>query len=264
MVDESLPKIKTSSADKLYAGLLTEFYEMKLGWQVRRALRLILRRCWPDVRGLRVLGLGHASVYLKPFLNEARQVLALDTLREQPFPWPRKQACRTALVDAEALPLPSRSIDLMLLVHGLEVAANPAAILAEAERVLAASGRLMLIVPHRLGLWAHADHTPFGEGYPFSVQQARRLLEQQGLVLTRAEQALWFPPFRGRLWLYLAPSLEKVGHWLAKRLGLACGGVLLLEARPQAFAPILQGNAGAPALVPRQRTPRLGREEAAG
>ena len=43
--------------------------------------------------------------------------------------------------------------------------------LLEASRVLRSAGKLILIVPHRGGLWSRAETTPFGHGTPFSKRQ---------------------------------------------------------------------------------------------
>ena len=39
-------------------------------------------------------------------------------------------------------------------------------LLRECWRVLRDDGRLLVVVPNRLGSWALFDHTPFGQGRP--------------------------------------------------------------------------------------------------
>jgi SAM-dependent methyltransferase len=54
----------------------------------------------------------------------------------------------------EPLPFVDEAFDVVLLRHALEVAPAPAALLAEAARVLAAGGRLALTGLHPLSAWA--------------------------------------------------------------------------------------------------------------
>jgi SAM-dependent methyltransferase len=51
----------------------------------------------------------------------------------------------SALIDPERLPLPSRSLDAVLLPHTLEFAPSPHNVLREAHRVLSDRGRLLIL-----------------------------------------------------------------------------------------------------------------------
>ena len=52
---------------------LAEFYDGHLGAVTRRILLRRLRQIWPNVEGLRLLGFGYATPYLRPFLLEAER-----------------------------------------------------------------------------------------------------------------------------------------------------------------------------------------------
>ena len=54
---------------------------------------------------------------------------------------------------AEALPFPSNSLDLVLMPHTLELAADPHAALAETARVLVPEGRLVILGFNPASLW---------------------------------------------------------------------------------------------------------------
>ena len=56
---------------------LHEFYRSHLGQIARRLIRERIRRIWPDVGNMSVLGLGYATPYLRPFLDEAERVTSL-------------------------------------------------------------------------------------------------------------------------------------------------------------------------------------------
>lgn len=55
---------------------------------------------------------------------------------------------------ADAWPFASESVDLVVLVHGLEVVEDPHGLLREAERVLIPEGRLVLVGLNPMSLWA--------------------------------------------------------------------------------------------------------------
>ena len=46
---------------------LRDFYETRLGQVARRMIRRRIRLIWPDLRGMRLLGLGYATPYLRLF-----------------------------------------------------------------------------------------------------------------------------------------------------------------------------------------------------
>ena len=92
--------------------------------------------------------------------------------------WPRKGQSHSVLVDETDLPLIDEGADRILLVHMLEWSEKPRELLSEIWRVLAPSGRLLVVVPTRRGLWARLDTTPFGYGSPYSRSQLSKLLKE--------------------------------------------------------------------------------------
>ena len=58
---------------------------------------------------------------------------------------------------------------------------DPASLLQEVWRVLAPSGRVIIAVVARDGLWANAESTPFGHGRPYSRRQLAALLREAEL-----------------------------------------------------------------------------------
>ena len=61
----------------------------------------------------------------------------------------------------------------------LEMTNDPGTLLREAWRVLAAGGRLLVVVPNRRGLWARMDTTPFGHGR--QAQQEHEVAKRFGI-----------------------------------------------------------------------------------
>lgn len=99
---------------------LEEFYGSTLGQMTARLLRTRLREIWPNVRGEAVLGLGYASPFLRPFVEEATRVLSFMPAQQGVTRWPREGRNLATLVDELDLPLPDRSVDRVLLVHAME------------------------------------------------------------------------------------------------------------------------------------------------
>ena len=214
---------------------LREFYVNPLGRVARRLLRERVRRLWPDVQGETLVALGYGTPLLRPFWGEAASLMAFMPGTQGAVYWPREGPNATCLADVTELPLPSESVNRVLLFHALEGMAEPENLLREAWRVLKGNGRLLVIVPNRRGLWAHNDDTPFGTRRPYSPSQLRRVLRDQGFSVARAQGALYLPPSRSRLALSIAEGLEKIGS----RLFSGLGGVVLMEGEKQVYAPIL-------------------------
>lgn len=220
---------------------LNEFYESVRGRVVQRLLRRHIRHFWPDVHGLRVLGLGFATPYLRPLMSEAERVIALMPARQGAVFWPSEGDGMVSLCDEAELPIETNSIDRMIVVHGVQSFDSLDATLREAWRVLSGQGKLLLIVPNRAGLWARFDQTPFGHGTPYSLGQIRHTLREYMFVQERAGRGLFVPPWSSRLMLLTAPAWENMGQ----RFFNAFGGVNIVEAGKQLYAGTL---AGAPAL----------------
>lgn len=211
---------------------LRDFYESDLGLATRRMIRRQIRRLWPDSHGLRILGLGFATPYLRPFREETERVVAVMPSSQGVLPWPPEGPGLVCLADETELPLPDRSIDRVLLVHALESTEQVASTLREVWRVLTDGGRLMVITPNRRGIWARLERTPFGQGRPYTVLQLTRLLRDNMYTPLQTASALYVPPFLSRFVLRSAPAWEKVGdRWFP---GFA--GVLLVEAAKQIYA----------------------------
>ncbi|HXE17461.1 MAG TPA: methyltransferase domain-containing protein [Stellaceae bacterium] len=213
---------------------LRDFYATRLGQVARRQVRARIRQVWPDVTGMRVLGLGYATPYLRPFVGEAERVFALMPAGQGVLPWPEQESNLVALTDESELPLQDYSIDRVLLTHGLEFSERSRALLTEVWRVLAGGGRLLVLVPNRRGLWSVNSSTPFGQGNPYSSNQLARLLRDAQFTPERTEAALFVPPAtRSRMLLGSAGALERIGARWFNRFG----GVVMIEATKQLYRP---------------------------
>jgi SAM-dependent methyltransferase len=181
---------------------------------------------------MRVLGLGFATPYLRPFRDETERVIAVMPSQQGVLPWPPEGPSLVCLADETDLPLPDRSIDRVLLVHALESTEQVRATLREVWRVLTDSGRLLVVTPNRRGIWARLELTPFGQGRPYTPSQLSRLLRDNMYTPLQTASALFMPPFQSRFVLSSAPAWEQVGErWFP-----TFAGVLMVEAAKQIYA----------------------------
>ncbi len=152
--------------------------------------------------------------------------------RQGVIQWPSAGPTATALVDEYDLPLLESTVDIALVVHGLEATDSPLDMLREVWRVMSPQGRLLLIVPNRRGLWAGVDSSPFGHGQPYSRSQLANLLKEAQFSAQNWSYAMLMPPSQ-RKWLQkAAPAFESAGDWLGHRYG----GVIIVEAVKQVYA----------------------------
>src|SRR5258705_9978847 len=141
---------------------LRNFYAHPLGVVARRFVGRSIRRRWTDARAMRVLGIGYPTPYLGLFREEAERCLAFMPGAQGVVKWPLARPALTALVDESEMPLPDGSVDLVLLVHALEMSQDPAQLLREVWRVLSAGGKLLAGGAHPRGALGGLGPPPFG------------------------------------------------------------------------------------------------------
>jgi SAM-dependent methyltransferase len=213
---------------------LQGFYASFLGRLAFRSITRLVHQQWTTGAGLSFAGIGYATPYLDPFRQDAIRTLALMPARQGVVNWPTSGRSASALVELTAIPLPTASIDRVLVVHALEFSEQPEDMLEEIWRILTPGGRLMVVAPARSGLWARVDHTPFGHGQPYSGSQLRELLRATLFSPSWWGEALHAPPFANRLMLRIAPAIESLGA----KLSLPGAGILVVEATKQLHRPV--------------------------
>lgn len=235
---------------------LRQFYASPLGRAAREMTARKVVEAWGDAHGLDVLGLGYATPFLGPLRPAARRVVAAMPAQQGVELWPGDGANLACLTPEDALPFRNAMFDRILAIHAIEESPDPLALLREVWRVLAPTGRVVVVVAARNGLWANAEGTPFGNGRPYSRRQLAELLREAELEPSGWTRALYAPP--ANLAARWAEAFEQAGS----RLWPGFAGLLLMEAVKQTFAVKpravrVRSQAARPALnpVPANRAP---------
>ncbi len=213
------------------AAELTAFYDAPLGQVARRLLQRRLRLLWPDLTGQRLLGYGFAAPYLRPYLEETERVIAANPAAQGVVAWPRTRTL-SLLCEEDAFPFPDSMFDRILVIHGLEAADALRPLMRQLWRVLTPEGRLLIVAPNRLSLWAQLERSPFAYGRPFNRAQLDRLLRDAMFVPERWDSALTAPPLLTRRLLRSGMGWERAGRTLWPRLA----GVHIVEASKSMYA----------------------------
>jgi len=209
---------------------LRAFYASPLGAAAREMVGRKVVEAWGDGHGLDVLGLGYATPFLDALRPKARRVVAAMPASQGVEVWPGGRGNLACLADEFSLPLPNALFDRILCAHALEESDAPLPLLREVARVLAPSGRAIVVVAARNGLWSNSEATPFGHGRPYTRHQLEALLREADLEPSGWTRALYVPPFGwASRW---ADGFEQVGA----RLWPKFAGLILMEAVKQTFA----------------------------
>ena len=210
------------------------YYRSALGRAAQKALRDELLKLWPEAKAQTVAGYGFAVPFLRPYLKEARRVVALMPGPQGVISWPQGMPNLSVLCEETAWPLETGRVDKLFVIHGLETTEQPTALLEECWRVLGPGGSAVFVVPNRAGLWSRSDKTPFGFGRPYSQSQLENQLKAHSFLPERHRTALYQLPSERRIWRKTAGMWERMGGRLSVAVS---GGVLIVEASKRVQAP---------------------------
>lgn len=232
------------------------YYRSTLGRAAQASIRTQMRALWPEAKGQTVVGFGFAVPLLRPYLADARRVIALMPAPQGVMPWPSGMPNVSVLSEETLWPLDTGRVDKLVLMHGLETSERPSRLLEECWRVLGPGGKVIFVTPNRAGLWSRSDATPFGFGRPYTLGQLETQLRQHNFLPERHAAALYQMPSARRFWLKSAPLFERIG---ARIPTVMAGGAFLVEASKRVQAPggtVIQEKARSrlPALTPKPET----------
>ena len=214
------------------------YYRSALGRAVQKTVRSEVLKLWPEAKGQTVAGFGFAVPFLRPYLQDARRVMALMPGPQGVIGWPQGMANVSVLCEETAWPVETGHVDKLLVVHGLETSEQPSAVLEECWRTLGPGGSALFIVPNRAGLWSRSDKTPFGFGRPYSQSQLENQLKSHNFLPERHATTLYQLPSERRIWRKTAGMWESMGGRLSM---VVAGGVLIVEASKRVQAPSSPG-----------------------
>lgn len=231
-----------NSVEKLQA-----FYSSEIGSIVQRVLTRHIVDAWDDVHGLRILGCGYATPYLESFVDKKpERIIASMTHQQGACHWPIGKKNLVLLTRDHRMPIENESIDRILLVHHLECSNNMHKAMREVWRVLKPNGRVMVVVPNRMGVWARADWSPFGHGRPFTNTQLSQVLRDSLFTPRFSKSALFVPPLPD------SPVMMKSAN-LIEHMGCSflpfVAGVHIMEGGKQVYASINDKGSGSPVLA---------------
>lgn len=210
------------------------YYRNALGRAAQVSLRGRLREFWPEAKGQTVAGFGFALPLLRPYLAEARRVIALMPGPQGVMPWPPDSHNVSVLIEETLWPIETGHVDKLIMLHGLETSERAFDLLEEAWRVLGPGGKALFIVPNRAGVWSRRDRTPFGFGRPYSASQLETQLRKHQFLPERHLGALYQFPSTRRVWMKSGAMFEKVGRSMP---GVFAGGALMVEASKLVYPP---------------------------
>src|SRR3981081_1162125 len=133
---------------------LRDFYRSGLGQVARRMIRRAIQRVWPDLNGMRLLGIGYTTPFLSALSGDTERTVALMPALLGVLRWPPEGRNLVHLAQEGELPCAHYSSARVLLVHALETSEEVGPMLKEIWRVLAGGGRLLIVAPHRRCLLA--------------------------------------------------------------------------------------------------------------
>jgi SAM-dependent methyltransferase len=203
---------------------MREWYATQAGEHLLGDIRIRLDEWLPEMFGYHAVQIGCLALHLDLLADSRikhRVCVDID---------PRAAGL---VADAAALPFDADCIDLIVLMHTLDFAAEPHSVLREVERILIPEGHLIVVGfnPWSLyGLWRLIlgwwNRFPWC-GHFYSGARLKDWLTLLGFVTETCDYLGFRPPIqRARLLQRLAP-MERVGRSVFPMLG----GVRLLVAR---------------------------------
>ena len=213
--------------------LKTFYYRTKLGRKTKQLLQEAVLRIWDNLSEQEVVVFGFSPPLIAPFIRSAKNIFCLMPSQQGVISWPQGSNNRTMLVEEFCWPLASSSVDRVVVSHGLETCDKPDKLLQEIWRVLGPSGRVIFVVPNRVGLWARSDLTPFGYGRPYNLRQLEQQLRNNRFLTESHSGALYSPPSERGYWLRTMRFWEGLGRRIDARV---MAGAIILEAKKQIYA----------------------------
>ena len=197
-----------------------EWFATSLGQYLLEKEQAYLDDVTPDIFGFHAMQLGMPEVDLLRESRIAHRVRIAAADRPDVY------------AKCHELPLATHSIDMALLPHVLEFAAEPHAILREVDRVMMPEGRLVIVGFNPWSLWGLRSSVGFSRNdYPWngrfvSLPRVKDWLALLGFDVSAGRLIGYAPPFDSEAWRRRFAFMEPAGdRWWA-----VGGAVYMLQA----------------------------------
>ena len=197
-----------------------EWFATSLGQYLLEKEQAYLDDVTPDIFGFHAMQLGMPEVDLLRESRIAHRVRIAAADRPDVY------------AKCHELPLATNSIDMVVLPHVLEFAAEPHAILREVDRVMMPEGRLVIVGFNPWSLWGLRSSVGFSRNdYPWngrfvSLPRVKDWLALLGFDVMGGGLDCYAPPFAQEKWLRRCAFFEHAGD----RWWPIAGGVYYLRA----------------------------------
>jgi SAM-dependent methyltransferase len=146
--------------------------------------------------------------------------------------------------DSRAWPWPADSLDLVVLPHALERAADPHACLREVERVLIPEGQVLITGLNPLSLWGWQyeraqGHHPKRLAHLIGYRRLRDWLRLLGFEVQVSRFSGWTPALNSERWMRRLQGLDACGQRWWPSLG---GAYLILATKRVPGGRLLDGR----------------------
>ena len=211
---------------------LIKFYDSFLGKAAVQLIEARLKNTFQDTMNLKILGIGYPVPWIENFSVIARDLFLGTPSEFNDFKWSRNMLNQSFVFDHISLPIPDFYFDKVFICHLIEISSEVEKLISEIWRILDGQGKLILILPNRLGLWSRNENNPFGQGTPFSSFQIVSLLSQNGFKNIKINFSLYFPPVENKIVLNNADKFE----FIMSKIFPSMGGIMIVEATKSIYA----------------------------
>ena len=212
---------------------LRSWFALPLGRSLQAIEAHRLRALWPPLYGNVALQVGQVGPVDLMEACTARTRLVLDL---PGFSAPANTSAVYAAADA--LPLDSRSVDMVLLPHTLEFSADPHRVLREVQRVLTPEGHVAILGFNPLSLWGlwrlalgRRDRAPWC-GHFIHLVRIKDWLKLLGFQLVQGQMLYYRPPLSNEALMDRLYFLDKTGD----RWWPMAGAAYIVVAKKQVMA----------------------------
>ncbi|MDE7546543.1 methyltransferase domain-containing protein [Acetobacter fabarum] len=189
-----------------------------------------MRWFWPELKNQSVLGLGGATPYLHVLGDASTLRIGANFGAMRSNVVLQRGSC--CVVDPASLPFEPQRFDRILLVHALQGRESPLTVLRSAARALKDDGRLLMVVPSRLGGRARLRLTPFARDAAFTRPGLRQLLAAAMLRAEQWDEAVFLPASQVCRTLRRGRQMDIAGKVLCP----GGGSLILVEAVPEMYS----------------------------